>query len=82
MWAAMTMTAKVISWQAAVMTLAALIVSGALQLLTEWQRRQTFSTLMAGAPEGTVVTQHDSAGGQSMRASLGSPLSHRSPAGS
>jgi hypothetical protein len=80
MWAAMTTAANVISWHAAAMTLVALVVSGVLRMLTEWQRRQTFRVLMAGAPEGTVVTQHDSRGGLSMRASLGSPPSRRSPA--
>jgi hypothetical protein len=78
MWAAMTVTANVISWQAAAMTLAVLVVSGVLRLLTEWQRRLTFTALMIGAPEGTVVIQHDSTGEQSMRASLGSPLPRRS----
>ncbi len=62
------------------MTLAALVVSGVLRLLTEWQRRQTFTALMTGAPEGTVVIQDDSPEGQSMRASLGSALSRQASA--
>lgn len=81
-WAAMTIAANTISWQAAAMTLAALVVSGVLRLLAEWQRRQTFMALMVGAPEGTVVIQHEDRGGQSMRARLGSTLSWRSSAGS
>ena len=63
------------------MTLAALVLSGVLRLLAEWQRRETFRVLMAGTPEGTVVTQHDSPDGHFMRASLGSPLVRRLPAG-
>lgn len=76
-WAGLTATASVISWQAAAMALAALAVSGALRLLTEWKRRQTFLTLIARAPEGTMLEQRDTSEGQSMKVSLGSPVSRR-----
>jgi hypothetical protein len=66
-----------ISWQAAVMTLAALVVSGVLRLLTEWQRRQTFLALIVRAPEDTMMEQHDTPGGQSMKVSLGSSASRQ-----
>lgn len=79
-WAGLTATTGVISWQAAAMTLAALAVSGVLRLLTEWQRRQTFLTLITRAPEGTMVEQQDTHGGQSMKVSLGSSASRRPPA--
>lgn len=74
----MTFSASMVSWQAAALTLAALVVCSVLRLLTEWQRRETFKALMAGAPEGTTVTQHDGPEGQSMRVALGSPLSRQS----
>lgn len=80
MWAAITATAGVISWQAAALTLASLVVSGVLRLLTEWQRRKIFMALMVGAPEGTVLIQHDSPGEQFMGASAGSAVSLQPPA--
>ena len=70
----MTFSATMVSWQAAALTLATLVVCSVLRLLTEWQRRETFKALTVGAPEGTVVTQYDGPEGQSMRAAVGSPL--------
>jgi hypothetical protein len=54
----------VISWRAALLALAIVFAGGALQLLTEWQRRKTFLSLLRGAPEGTVIVQQDGSGGQ------------------
>jgi cation transport ATPase len=81
-WIGITATANVVSWQAAAMVLAAMVVSGVLRLLAEWQRRQTIKALMARVPEGTVVVLGDTPAGQSMRASLGPGPSRRPNAGS
>jgi hypothetical protein len=69
-WIAVPTAAGAISWQAATLTLAALVVSGVLRLLTEWQRRQTIKVLMAGAREGAVLDLRDTAAGQSMKVNL------------
>jgi hypothetical protein len=70
-WMGLTAAAGVVSWQAAGMTLAALIASGVLRLLAEWQRRKTLSVLIAHAPEGTQLTQQDTPPGQFMQVRLG-----------
>jgi hypothetical protein len=54
-----------------------LVISGVLQLLAEWQRRQTFVALVSAAPKGTIVVQHDAVGGQTMEVKLGPPASRR-----
>jgi hypothetical protein len=61
----------VISWQAAVVALAIVVVGGALRLFTEWQRRKTFRSLLRGAPEGTIIAQQDGPGGQVMTVTWG-----------
>ncbi|WP_433462658.1 hypothetical protein [Spirillospora sp. CA-128828] len=61
----------VLSWRAAAMVVAILVVSGAMRILVEWQRRQTFAALMADAPPGTVVVQSDRPGEQTMKVTLG-----------
>lgn len=76
-WTGLTATAGVISWQVAAITASALVASGVLRLLTEWQRRATLRALLAGAPEGTVVMEGDTPGGQFMKMTLGSPVSQR-----
>jgi hypothetical protein len=70
-WPVLTATANVISWQAAMFTLAALVVVGVLRLCTERQRRQTLLALVTRAPEGTVVMQQDGPEGHAMRLTLG-----------
>lgn len=65
------LTATVVSWQAAVLMLAALVVAGVLRLLAEQQRRRTLLALVANAPEGTVVMQQDGPDGQAMRVTFG-----------
>jgi hypothetical protein len=71
MWFAVAATANVISWQAAMIGLAALVVCGVLRLLNEWQRRKTVTALTSGAPEGTVVMLTDSPDGHAVKASMG-----------
>jgi hypothetical protein len=61
----------VISWRAALLALAILVVRGMLRLFTEWQRRQTFTALLRDAPDGTVIVQHDGPGGQAMKVTWG-----------
>ncbi|MEU9020384.1 hypothetical protein [Actinomadura sp. NPDC048394] len=60
-----------VSWRAAAMVVAILVVSGVMRILLEWQRRRTFAALMADAPPGTVVVQRDRPGEQTMRVTLG-----------
>jgi len=60
-----------ISWRAAVLILAIVLASGVLRLFTEWQRRKTFMALISHAPEGTVITQQDGHGRQTMTVCLG-----------
>lgn len=81
-WIAITTTASVISWQAATTVLAAIVLSGVLGLLAEWQRRQTIKVLMSKLPEGTVVVLDDTPAGQSLRARIGSGQPKRPRAGS
>jgi hypothetical protein len=73
-WVAVTASANVISWQAAATTVAVLVVSGVLRLLTEWQRRKTLTALMTAAKEGAVVIVNDGPSGQYMRASVGASV--------
>jgi hypothetical protein len=80
-WMAMTASANVISWQAAAITLAALIISGVMQLLNEWQRRKTIKELISGAQSGTVVVLSDSPGGQTLKARLESRPSRQPDVG-
>jgi hypothetical protein len=80
-WAGLIVAAGAVSWQAAVLTLAALAGSGVLRLLAEWQRRKTFLTLIGKVPEGTIVEQQDTLEGRSMRVSLGSSASRPPSAG-
>jgi len=72
MWMVTTAAANVVSWQAATLTLAALVVSGVLRLLTEWQRRKTFTALLNGTREGIVVEMNDGPAGDSITATVGS----------
>lgn len=74
----LTVTAGVISWQAAAVTLAALLVSGVLRLLTEWQRRQTIKALMSGVAKGTTVVVSEDQDGHSFRLSR-DPVPARRP---
>jgi hypothetical protein len=77
-WAGLTTAgASVISWQAGSLMLAALVVSGVLRLLTEWQRRKTLLALLSGAPQGSRVIRQDTSGGQLMKVSVGSSASRR-----
>lgn len=62
----------VISWRAALLALAILVVGGTLRLFTEWQRRKTFTALLRHAPDGTVIVQQDGPGGQAMTVTWGS----------
>lgn len=75
--AVLTATANVISWQAAMFTLAALVVAGVLRLCTERQRRQTLLALVIRAPEGTVVMQQDDPDGLALRLTLGRSATRR-----
>ncbi|MDX3109418.1 hypothetical protein ACIBO5_12750 [Nonomuraea angiospora] len=61
----------IISWRAAMMLLAIVVLNGAFRIIIEWQRRRTFVALMAGALPGTVVVQQDGPEGQTMRVTLG-----------
>jgi hypothetical protein len=63
------------------MTLAALVLSGVLRLLAEWQRRRTIQALLARVPEGTEVVLSDTPTGQSMRLGLASRQPKRSRSG-
>jgi hypothetical protein len=60
-----------ISWHAALLALAILVVSGALRLFTEWQRRKTFILLLEHSPKDTVIVQQDGPGGQTMTVTWG-----------
>jgi hypothetical protein len=77
-WVGLTVTAGLISWQAVALALTALAISGALQLLTEWQRRQTIKALMAVVVNGTTVVMSESREGYSLSVSP-SAASSRSP---
>jgi hypothetical protein len=57
----------VITWRVALAVLAILATGAVLQLLTEWQRRKTFGSLLASAPAGTVVIQRDGPEGETMK---------------
>ena len=81
LWAGLTVTTSVLSWQAAALTVAALVVSGVLGLFAEWQRRKTLLALITSAPPGTVVLQGDTAGGHSMKVIQSSSASRRVPPG-
>jgi hypothetical protein len=59
--------AGVISWQAALLALAILVVGGASRLFTEWQRRETFTSLLRNTPDGTIIVQQNGPGEQTMR---------------
>jgi hypothetical protein len=76
----MALTANVVSWRAAAVGLAALVVSGVLQLLIERQRQHAFKAVVTGGPEDKVVVmQYSGTEGRYMRASLSIPVS-RQPA--
>jgi len=79
---AMTVAASTISWQAAVLTVAAMLISGVLRLLGEWQRRQTFVALMSRAMEGIDVVQNDTPGSQFMKVRTVTVPSRRPSTGS
>jgi lipase chaperone LimK len=49
------MLAQAVSWKSACVMLSALVLTGLLRLLSEWQRRQTLVDLVERAPGGTVV---------------------------
>jgi hypothetical protein len=75
-----SLMAGVVSWHAAIFMLAALTVSGGLQLLIERQRQHAFRAMVSRAPEGAVMVMQDGGpGGRYMRASLGAGLSCQSP---
>jgi hypothetical protein len=61
-----------ISWRIALLFLAILSVGVVLRLLTEWQRRKTFASLLASAPAGTVIVQQDGPEGETMSVTWGS----------
>jgi hypothetical protein len=76
----MTLTANVVSWHAAVFTLAALVVSGVLRLLIERQRQQAFKAMVKDAPgDSVLVMEHDGLEGRYMRAGLQSQVPRQSP---
>jgi hypothetical protein len=61
----------VVSWQAALLALAILVVGGAPRLFTEWQRRETFTSLLRNTPDGAIIVQQDGPGGQTMTVTWG-----------
>jgi hypothetical protein len=61
----------VFSWRVALLVLAVLVAGGALRLLTEWQRRRTFASLLTNAPVGTVIVQQDGPEGETMTVTWG-----------
>jgi len=67
----------VVSWQAAMFTLAALVAAGVLRLCAERQRHWTLLALVTRAPEGTVVMQQDGPEGLTMRLTLGPGATRR-----
>jgi hypothetical protein len=76
----MTLTANVVSWHAAAFTLAALVVSGVLQLLIERQRQQARRAVVTSVPEGTVVViEHDGREGCCTGTGLVAQVSRQSP---
>jgi hypothetical protein len=84
MWGAATLTAHLVSWRAAVFTLAAFELSGAERLPVERQLRlQAFRAMVTAAPgDGVLTMEHDGLEGCYMRAGLGSQLARHSPGGS
>lgn len=79
----MTLTASVVSWHAAVFTLASLAVSGALQLLLERQRQQAFRAMVTVAPnDGVLLIEHDGHKGRYMRAGAWATVPRQAPGGS
>jgi hypothetical protein len=65
----------VISWRVALLVLAILATGAVLRLLTEWQRRKTFGSLLASAPAGTVIVQQDDPKGETMTVMWGDSVS-------
>jgi len=61
----------VITWRVALLVFAVLAADVALRLLTEWQRRRTFASLLAKAPVGTVIVQQDGPEGETMTVTWG-----------
>jgi hypothetical protein len=78
-WVASIATANVISWQAAALILGALVVSGLLGLLNEWQRRKTIQALISSAPEGAIVVLTEAPAGQSVTVRMGPAVRPRLP---
>jgi|SRR5580704_87442 hypothetical protein len=70
-----------VSWHAGIITLGAVLVTGVLRLLTEWQRRTTLIALMRNAPAGTVVLRHDRDTGDAARVWVGDDGVLQVPAG-
>lgn len=67
-----------VSWQAAMITLVALLAPGVTRLVLESLRRRTFASMLAEMPEGTVIEQRDGPGEPSMKVTVG-PGSRRPP---
>jgi hypothetical protein len=60
-----------VSWHAGIIALGAVIATGTLRLLGEWQRRTTLIALMRNAPPETVVHRDDKDIGSSILVLIG-----------
>jgi len=63
--------AHMTSWMAGFWVLGAAVVTGAIRLLSEWQRRLTLMAVVRHAPGGTVVVQERGLGGPVMWIQVG-----------
>jgi hypothetical protein len=76
----MTLAANVVSWHAAVFTLAALVVSDVLRLLIERQRQQAFkATVKDALGTSVLVMEHDGLEGRYMTAGVQSQVPQQPP---
>jgi len=69
----------IVSWHAGIIALSAVIATGVLRLLAEWQRRTTLIELVRSAPPKTVVHQEDKDTGDSIRVWVGDGVQQQPP---
>ncbi len=68
-----------VSWHAGIIALGAVIATGILRLLAEWQRRATLIALMRSAPPKTVVHRDDKDIGDSILVLIGDGVPQTPP---
>lgn len=72
----------IVSWHAGIIALGAVIATGILRLLAEWQRRTTVIALLRTAPPKTVVLRDDQGTSDSIRIWMGDGMPQLPPGAS